>query len=152
GDELALGARRCPDDVAHRAELSDRITRQAEIVEDVALHHLLPVAPYSIVGAEWTAAGDVVSRPVHTIVNRVLGARSDTGAVRQRHSAHTGRQGPDVGPVRPDVGGIAVVLIARRREDRLARDFLVDGGPLRRRRESIVDRLQRPSDRALTAP
>src|SRR5213592_2107288 len=51
-EELSLRAGRCPDDVAFGLELVRGVARQPEVVEAVALHHLLAVAPHPIQRAE----------------------------------------------------------------------------------------------------
>ena len=80
-EELSLWPRRQPHDVALRAQLGGGLTREAEVVEPVARHHLLPVAPHAVVGAERSLARDVGARPVHTEVRRVLRGREDERAV-----------------------------------------------------------------------
>src|SRR5205085_2634868 len=72
-EELSLRTRRKPDDVALRAQIGGRLPRDAEVVVLVAGHHLLPVAPDTIVLTEWAATRHVGARPVHVEVRRVLG-------------------------------------------------------------------------------
>src|SRR5689334_17912428 len=47
-EERALLPHRRPDDVAFLLQLLGRLAGDAEVVEDVALHHLLAVAPYAV--------------------------------------------------------------------------------------------------------
>src|SRR5207248_10294979 len=122
------------------------------VIEDVALDHLLPVAPDPVERAERAQARDVLPRPVGAVVNRILGPRGALRTVGQRDAARARRERSDVGPAGPDVVRVRVVLIAGGREDGPARDFLIDGGPLALCRVLLLDRLQRPRDRALSTP
>ena len=151
-EELSLRAGRCPNDVAFCLELVRGVARQPEVVEAVALHHLLAVAPHPIQRAECTAVRVVLPRPIGGVVHGILGAHRDLRLVPQGDAAYAGREGPDVSPVRMDVGRVRVVLISGGREDGFARHLLIYGAPLRRPRVLQLNRLQRPRDRALSPP
>src|SRR5438093_12867468 len=76
-EELSLRAGRCPDDVAFCLELARGVARKPEVVEDVALHHLLAVALYPIQRAECTVVRDVLPRPIGGVVHGILGPHRD---------------------------------------------------------------------------
>ena len=49
--ELALRPRWQPDYLAHPAQLDGSVPRETEVVEPIAVHHLLAIAPHPIVRA-----------------------------------------------------------------------------------------------------
>src|SRR6266516_6652199 len=87
-EELSLRAGRCPDDVACCLELVGGVARQPEVVEAVALHHLLAVAPHPIQRAECPAARDVLPRPIAGGVHRILDAHRDLRLVAEGDAAY----------------------------------------------------------------
>src|SRR5262245_57744984 len=151
--EFALWMRRRPDVETLLSELVGRLAGLAEVVELVARHHDLAVAPHALQLAEISLAGDVLLHPGGGIIDLVRVSRVALAVVGQAGAGGSSAIAvSNFRPVRFDVLSTRVVLITRRMDHRLGDDLGADRGPLRRVLVLILDRPQGARDRALSAP